>query len=603
MRIKRWFRTLLYNAKMNTKLGISFLLVAMIPISLLGTTAYVLTIKNLEKTEFQNMDSRIGQVTNAMDYLVELYINKAMMLWSSASFNKTLNGEYATLLEKKEAAENIEDMLGQISADIRNKNLHNSYYVGGNLQVCLFVKNESLYWNYKTVAPLSEIEGESLYQQMLEEDAMYVWHMSEKGDYAALDYRIINFDTGEDCALLRIQVPRQRLYDVLEKNRGDEEAEIYCFDPSGNLTISTVSALDEGELKRLAELEAGDTMYQFRVNGEKCFIRKSLAPITGWTIVYTLPGRLVIASLQKMITVIILIFVGSIFLSIYAANKIAPVLTRRLDTLLHKTEQVKEGNFAVTEVIEGEDEIGRLDRHFNAMAQQIGNLIEKEYTQRLIASQTRLELLQEQINPHLLYNTLAMVKNAAGEAGQEMIVDVTGTLISFYKGILNKGKIYTTVREEVALVKRYVELCRYVYKLDIELICEIEEEILDCCTVKLLLQPLVENSVLHGLRPKGGGILELDGRAEGEKIVFSIFDDGVGMDEETLQQLNMKNASNYSGYGIGNIRRRLELLYKGEADLKFESEKEAGTVSTLTVAKMTEDEIMNKMMQEKEYDL
>lgn len=75
------------------------------------------------------------------------------------------------------------------------------------------------------------------------------------------------------------------------------------------------------------------------------------------------------------------------------------------------------------------------------------------------------------------------------------------------------------------------------------------------------------------------------------------------MDEETLQQLNMKNASNYSGYGIGNIRRRLELLYKGEADLKFESEKEAGTVSTLTVAKMTEDEIMNKMMQEKEYDL
>jgi sensor histidine kinase YesM len=235
--------------------------------------------------------------------------------------------------------------------------------------------------------------------------------------------------------------------------------------------------------------------------------------------------------------------------------------------------------------------------NFNSMIARVDNLLKNEFHSKIAINKVRLELLQEQINPHLLYNTLSLISMISKEEGLQEVLNVTNSLIAFYKSILSRGKIITSIREEMAMVMNYVEIMRTVYKLDIECILEIEDYIYDCYTIKLLLQPLVENAILHGLRQKGGGLIVISGVKTKNDLEFIVTDNGAGMPEEIKHFLNsvldMKQLD--KSYGLANVIRRINLFWGREYGVRVESIPETGTTVILRIPSLSKAEIIQRL--------
>jgi sensor histidine kinase YesM len=228
---------------------------------------------------------------------------------------------------------------------------------------------------------------------------------------------------------------------------------------------------------------------------------------------------------------------------------------------------------------------------------RVNRLIQNEFRTKIVINKVRLELLQEQINPHLLYNTLSLISMISKQDGRAEVLTVTTSLIAFYKGILSRGKIITSIRDEIAMVTNYIEIMRTVYQLDVETYLDIEDDIYDCYTIKLLLQPVVENAILHGLREKGEGHIFISGRSCGDVLEFVVTDDGVGMPDEIKNLLNSLPDVEHmeKSYGLANVIKRVDLFWGRSYGVKVDSTPEVGTTVTLRIPRLNETEISRRL--------
>jgi sensor histidine kinase YesM len=183
------------------------------------------------------------------------------------------------------------------------------------------------------------------------------------------------------------------------------------------------------------------------------------------------------------------------------------------------------------------------------------------------------------------------------EDGRKEVLNVTNSLIAFYKGILSRGKIITSIREEMAMVTNYIEIMRTVYQLDIDCIVEIDDCVYDCYTIKLLLQPVVENAILHGLRQKGGGQIFISGMTTEHGLEFIVTDDGVGMPAEIKNFLNsvLDVEQLEKSYGLANVIKRVDLFWGREYGVWVESAQDAGTTVILRIPGLSEAEISQRL--------
>jgi two-component system, sensor histidine kinase YesM len=288
------------------------------------------------------------------------------------------------------------------------------------------------------------------------------------------------------------------------------------------------------------------------------------------------------------------------FLCIVISTLVATFITRRLNVLVAKTNQIGKNHLVADLHLEGKDEIGQIDKNFNNMLNRINDLIEKEYKLTLHVNQTRLELLQEQINPHMLYNTLSMISLVSRQSGEMDILNVSNNLIGFYRGILSKGEIITCIKDEIAMIKMYIEIIKFVYKIDIILSCELDDEILSLYSLKLILQPLVENAIIHGLRPVNGGMIIISGRILGDSICFDISDSGVGIPDDIKKNINLSlnGGTNEKSYGLSNVAKRLNIFFGDAYGISIDSHEGCGTKISISVPALNKDQI-DKLLYEK----
>lgn len=199
-------------------------------------------------------------------------------------------------------------------------------------------------------------------------------------------------------------------------------------------------------------------------------------------------------------------------------------------------------------------------------------IVETELSQR----KAELLLLQGQINPHYLYNTLDSIYVLALKYGTEDIGQMVLTLSELFKLSLKGGRGYATVREEVGYVEKYMSIIGYRFRNRVQVRFDVEEEIMEAYVLSFILQPFVENAVLHGLEPKlEGGCVYVAGALDGEDLVFRIYDDGVGFhpEDESVQE----------GYGIRNVKERIALIYGGDYGVEIGSEIGKGTTVTVCI--------------------
>jgi two-component system sensor histidine kinase YesM len=269
-----------------------------------------------------------------------------------------------------------------------------------------------------------------------------------------------------------------------------------------------------------------------------------------------------------------------LIISVYLSN----IITRPVKKLMHNILQVEKGQFDQTLDIHSRDEIGLLSNRFNRMSHELKSLVQKIQQEEMEKAAAEIRALQSQINPHFLYNTLGSVKWIASMQRADTIVEMTESLIAMLRYAARTEKAMVSVQEELSNLRNYmtIQQVRYYNRLRLEVIAD--EQLLQQPIPKLILQPIVENAIFHGLAEKEeNGIISLHiaeepGRSDVYKI--EINDNGAGMDEEaySLVQGILSGADNVSeSIGLYNVKRRIELHYGDRYGIEFESIAGKGT--------------------------
>lgn len=275
-------------------------------------------------------------------------------------------------------------------------------------------------------------------------------------------------------------------------------------------------------------------------------------------------------------------------LIIWLTRMITRSVTQPIRQLCAATRQVAKGNFSHTEIESG-DEIQVLTNSFNDMTGEIQYLIENIKKEQRNLRDTELKLLQAQINPHFLYNTLdAIVWMAEGGQNKEVVSMVTA-LSEFFRTTLSEGNDYITIREEESHIRSYLSIQEFRYADILEYEISIDPAIYHYYLLKLTLQPLVENSLYHGIKNKRGkGKITVRGYEKDEHIFFEVEDNGIGMTAEELETLRKKvkgETARERGFGLGNVDERIRLNFGPEYGICFESTPGAGTLATVCLPK------------------
>lgn len=230
-------------------------------------------------------------------------------------------------------------------------------------------------------------------------------------------------------------------------------------------------------------------------------------------------------------------------------------------------------------------EITIIERKLREVLTRNQELHEESAQARLERSRFELELLQARINPHLLYNSLSVIKWNASWNRDKRTAELIDHMTKYYRIALSKGNTFITMADELAMVKDYVRINEFSYNARYELLVEVEAPVMRCRIFKHMLQPIVENSILHGLNGReAGGIIRIEGYRSGEELVVRVSDNGNGMNEDKIRQiLDGQAGSALGGYGIKNLLKRIHMHFGDSYGLSIASSPAAGTQVTLRI--------------------
>ncbi len=318
------------------------------------------------------------------------------------------------------------------------------------------------------------------------------------------------------------------------------------------------------------------------INKQSFIVNSMKVSDTDWTLISLNPYEEVISTDSQLKRYMLIVLGGIIGLAYIFAYLISRSSTKRIGMLVKSMDKLEQGNFEIKMPIHGRDEVGMLMDKFSYMAKSMEAMVEERFQMGQKIKSAELKALQSQINPHFLYNTLDMINWSAVINNIPDIELIVQNLAKFYKLSLSKGHDVIPIADEIEHVKAYVEIQNQRFEDRISFELAIDNEVYCYGILKIILQPIVENAIFHGIMEKESktGIVRITGRLEQTDIIFLIEDDGVGISEDKIQSqalLLSEVSSHTSGYGMKNINDRIKLYYGEQYGLKYTSEPGKGT--------------------------
>ncbi len=297
-------------------------------------------------------------------------------------------------------------------------------------------------------------------------------------------------------------------------------------------------------------------------------------------------------SLNEQVAKVILTMIvalGSIIIASFLMNiLLTDSITKPIGMLCEKTALVAKGDFTTRTSCENHDELSVLSDSFNDMAMKLEQQVNSIRQEQENLRNMELKLLQAQINPHFLYNTLDTIIWLIEGSKNKEAIDIVVSLSEFFRIAVSKGKDFISIQEEEVHIKSYLQIqqSRYSDILDYEI--AIPEELYQYQILKLTLQPLVENSLYHGIKMlRARGKITVIGQRMDEDICFRVIDNGIGMEEEELKELRkaveLPGSEQSTGFGLANVNKRIKLNYGSSYGLDIQSKKGEGTVITIKI--------------------
>lgn len=326
------------------------------------------------------------------------------------------------------------------------------------------------------------------------------------------------------------------------------------------------------------------------VDYKDSYIYFSRPNATGTSIFYMVPKANMLNPLKDVAAVPMLILSGVLLILLPISFFVSAIITKPMGQLCKSMQKFKDGDFTQRVDFEAKDEIGEVGQCYNEMVSNMKELIDTTYVLKLRERESELSSLQAQINPHFLYNTLDSIYWQALTAGNVEIANMIYSLSRIFRLSLNRGQGMTTVEKEKELVYHYLMIQKMRFKEKLQFVLDIDEQIYNCIIPKLIIQPFVENAIVHGIEDSDfGGTVKILGRCEDDQLVFTVEDDGVGMTAEQAESLleykggDINTSRSPGGYAVNNVYERLRLKFNDDFLLKIDSEETRGTKVTMVL--------------------
>lgn len=346
-----------------------------------------------------------------------------------------------------------------------------------------------------------------------------------------------------------------------------------------------LSAHTEQDLRRMAmneEHRLWDAPYQF-------FKRSS--SVYDWCIVEAVSTYEFAQQRSILLQAFVVVGVLALLLALILASVFAERLVQPIRSMADAVDRIAQGQFDCALPRDSVQEYARLEQGIEQMQGDIRALLDSRVQQEKEKRKAEVRMLRAQINPHFIYNTLNSIKMMAVMQGSRGIQNMTEALGSILRSSLSKAEEQITLREELALLEQYIYIQNIRYKGNIEYEVDVQDEsLLDLRLQRFLLQPLIENAILHGIEaaPHHGGTVRLTAWREKREIYISVEDDGAGIPPEILQRLQRHEQVTQGSIGVHNVDERLRMLYGEDCGLSFESEEHVRTCVTVHLREMGE---------------
>ena len=377
---------------------------------------------------------------------------------------------------------------------------------------------------------------------------------------------------------------------LCDQNIVGNQGYAFILDAEGNIVYhpqqqQLYNELQTENIGLIMESES-DTILYGKGSGEKLYTI-SRSEKTGWTVVDSVRVEELLRKSNEAQSIYILVAAGLVAVALFFSKFIAKNITQPIQKLCESMEKVQEGDFSVSDVVvDSANEIGSLTTSFNVMTHRIQDLMEQNIREQQAKRKSELKALQSQINPHFLYNTLdSIIWMAEGKKNEEVVL-MTASLARLLRQSISNEDEVVSIGQEIEYARGYLTIQKMRYKDKMEYQIDVDPSILNIPLIKLVLQPVIENAIYHGLKYKESkGFLLVRGFPKDGNAVLQVIDDGVGMDEETLEHIYEKHKVNYrsNGVGIYNVQKRLQLYYGNEYGITYESEVGKGTTATITI--------------------
>lgn len=558
-RIRKKFRDMKYRHKLTILLVIS----SLVPMTMLALYSHNSMSRLVRHNEVEDTSSILEQTRESIDSQIEVYTGLINYLTYSPDIEEVINEKNMDNYVAYAKYTQIVDPLLTVPK---------SYHDAIN-QIQIFADSIKVRHEY-TLVPMDEI-GQEWWSSQLNDEVQVQWLVNtEKPEIAAV--RNI-YDGRNRTAVLCITLDYNKIFKPL-KNIISEESGTMVLDQSQNIVYRDENIQDND----LADLGESDKILE-QISKEYVAVN-STSQNTGWKFYLYKTKKSVEKSVYQMLFAEIPLIAGCVLIIFILGMAFSRLFTRKIEMLTENMDQVNHGSREVTVTSDAEDEVGVLIRSFRRMMGEIDRLISEVYENKIALKEFELKALTAQINPHFLYNSLSIINWMAIKSGQKEISKVTLDLSTFYRTALSKGEDMVTVENCIRNIEAYLSIQLVMHDNDFTVEWKIDPQVKAEKVPKLILQPVVENALEHGLdvKEEGDKILQLSFLDAGDAVLLRVEDNGMGMEQSVAESLVTYQAE---GYGLKNVNDRICLLYGEEYKIRITSSVGEGTVVEMRIPK------------------
>ena len=573
-KLKKWRERVSLRKQIFTALLLSTFCVTL----LFGELAYNFAKNKIEENYQKSHIANLNNTSKVLDLQIRNLVDIARNALNNAQLYTAFSETAAD--GKLEFGRAQQALLRRIASDMANLDGSINSIVFADLQGHCFMfsnidKGSYDFYRYHQQHPILEEPWVKTAVQAAGKEVFYgcgILGQTDDREISFVKY-IISPKDGQPKGLMVVNISKQ----ILKKSliNANDNYPTSCYFVISSIPEETVVYCESsGSGEDSPEPQAVDLAYRDRETRQKYLISEVRNETTGWVIANAIEKN-ALSRESRSIRMLVLIATAVIAaLSLAVSNLIARGITRPLNLLESAIRSVGEGERHLTETFDN-SEVGQIGKKFERMVNENLELSERLLNTQINEREAQLLLLQAQINPHFLYNTLDSVYCLAMIHGDDQIAEMVLALSNNFKLALNNGDKMITVENAVYRIREYMKLQNMRYNDRFTLDVDVDESVLQKKIINFILQPFVENAICHGLEPKiGRGSVRLEGKRSGENLVFTISDDGVGISGPAALK---------PGYGIRNVQERIRLFYGEQYGATVKSEAGKGTVVQIVI--------------------